>query len=60
MGGESEHKYISETKGEYGFELGFEKHINWYSEIIDKSKKEFIFDLMIQLWEEENHHNRIE
>lgn len=47
----SEYKYIGETKGDNGFELGFEEHINWYSSLIEKSEERFIFDLMLQLWE---------
>ena len=50
--GKSEYKYIGETKGDNGYELGFEEHINWYSTLIEKSEEKFIFDLMLQLWEE--------
>ncbi len=46
---ESKYEYIGETKGEYGYELGFEEHLNWYSAMIDKSENMFIFDLMLQL-----------
>jgi len=48
----SKYQYIGMTKGEYGFELGFEEHVNWYSVLIEKSEKKIIFDLMLQLWEE--------
>lgn len=50
--GESEYNYIGETKGDNGFELGFEEHLNWYSTFIEKSEKKFIFNLMLQLWEQ--------
>ena len=47
----SEYEYIGETEEEYGYELGFEEHLNWYSALVDKSEKKFIFDLMLQLVE---------
>jgi len=48
----SKYKYIGETKGEFGFELGFEEHLNWYPFMLEKSAKTPIFDLILQLWEE--------
>jgi AraC family transcriptional regulator len=48
---ESKYKYIGETKGEIGFELGFEEHLNWYPFMVEKSEKKPIFKLMLQLWE---------
>lgn len=48
---ESEHEYIGETKGEYGFELGFEELLNWYPVMVKKSEKKFLFDIMLQLRE---------
>jgi len=48
----SEYQYIGETKGEYGFELGFEEYINWYFALVDKSESKMLFDLMLQLREE--------
>ena len=48
----SEYQYVGETKGEYGFELGFEEYLNWYSAIVDKSESIMLFDLMLQLREE--------
>ena len=47
----SEYQYIGETKGEYGFELGFEEYLNWYSTLVEKTKSNMIFDLMLQLRE---------
>ena len=47
----SEYQYIGETKGEYGFELGFEEYLNWYSTLIEKTNSNMIFDLMLQLSE---------
>jgi DNA gyrase inhibitor GyrI len=49
---ESEYKYIGETKGENGFELGYEEHLNWYPIMVKKREEKFVFNLMIQLWEE--------
>ncbi|MFX1497005.1 MAG: GyrI-like domain-containing protein [Promethearchaeota archaeon] len=49
---ESEYKYIGETKGVNGFELGYEEHLNWYHTFVKKDENKFIFNLMIQLWEE--------
>jgi len=49
--GESKYEFIGETKGEYGYELGFEEHLNWYPTMVEKKEKKFIFNLMIQLWE---------
>ncbi|MFW9938838.1 MAG: GyrI-like domain-containing protein [Candidatus Thorarchaeota archaeon] len=48
---QSKYKYIGETKSEYGFELGFEEHLNWYPFMVEKSTKTPIFDLMLQLCE---------
>ena len=48
----SEYQYIGETKGEYGFELGFEEYINWYFTVVNKSESKILFDLMLQLREE--------
>jgi DNA gyrase inhibitor GyrI len=48
----SEYQYIGETKGDYGFELGFEEYLNWHSTLIAKSGSKMIFDLMLQLREE--------
>lgn len=47
----SEYQYIGETKGEHGFELGFEEYINWYSTLVGKSESKMLFDLMLQLRE---------
>jgi len=47
----SEYEYIGETKGEYGFELGFEEHLNWYSSMVEKTENKFKFNLMLQLKE---------
>lgn len=47
----SKYEYIGETKEEYGYELGLEEHLNWYNTLVEESEKNFIFDLMIQLWE---------
>ena len=47
----SEYQYIGETKGEYGFELGFEEYLNWYYTFFEKTKSNMIFDLMLQLRE---------
>ena len=47
----SEYQYIGETKGEHGFELGFEEYINWYSTLVSKSESKMLFDLMLQLRE---------
>ena len=47
----SEYQYIGETKGEYGFELGFEEYLNWHSTLVEKSESKMIFDLMLQLRE---------
>jgi len=47
----SEHQYIGETKGEHGYELGFEEYINWYSTLVSKSESKMLFDLMLQLRE---------
>ncbi len=47
----SEYEYIGETKEEYGYELGLEEHINWYATLVEKSENNYIFNLMIQLWE---------
>ena len=41
----SKYRYIGETKGEYGFELGFEEYINWYSTLVEKTSNNMIFDL---------------
>lgn len=49
---ESKYKYIGETKGELGFELGLEEHLNWYPVMVEKSESKLIFDFMLQLWEE--------
>ncbi|GAH38481.1 unnamed protein product, partial [marine sediment metagenome] len=43
----SEYQYIGETKGEYGFELGFEEYLNWHSTLVEKSESKMIFDLML-------------
>lgn len=51
---ESKYKYIGETRGEYGFELGFEEHLNWYPFMVEKSENNLIFDLMLQLSEDVN------
>jgi len=48
----SEYQYIGETKGEYGFELGFEEYKNWYAALVDKSESKMLFDLLLQLREE--------
>lgn len=48
----SKYQYIGETKGEHGYEIGFEEIINWYSFLVEKSKDKIILDLMLQLWEE--------
>jgi DNA gyrase inhibitor GyrI len=48
---QSKYKYIGETKSEFGFELGFEEHLNWYPFMVEKSTKTPIIDLMLQLWE---------
>ncbi|MHA2408392.1 MAG: GyrI-like domain-containing protein [Candidatus Ranarchaeia archaeon] len=48
---ESKYEHIGETKGEYGFELGFEEHLNWYPVMVEKSESKFIFDLILQLKE---------
>ena len=47
----SEHQYIGETKGEYGYELGFEEYLNWYSTLVEKNTINMKFDLMLQLRE---------
>ena len=47
----SEHQYIGETKGEYGYELGFEEYLNWYSALVEKNTINMIFDLMLQVRE---------
>ena len=47
----SEYQYIGETKGEFGFELGFEEYLNWYSSLIVKTTSTMIFDIMLQLRE---------
>jgi len=49
---EGKYKYIGETRGENGFELGFEEHLNWYPALVEKDYSKMIFDLMLQLWEE--------
>lgn len=49
---ESKYKYIGATKGEFGFELGFEELLNWYPVRVEKSEKKYIFDIMLQLWED--------
>lgn len=49
---DSKYEYIGETKGDYGFELGFEEHLNWYPAMVKKSAKAFLFDLMLQLKED--------
>ncbi|MFX1585956.1 MAG: GyrI-like domain-containing protein [Promethearchaeota archaeon] len=49
---ESEYDYIGEIKGEFGYELGFEEHLNWYPFMVEKSDEKLIFNLMLQLWEE--------
>ena len=48
---ESEYEFIGEIKGEFGYELGFEEHLNWYPAMVEKSEKKLIFNLMVQLWE---------
>ncbi|MFW9946866.1 MAG: GyrI-like domain-containing protein [Candidatus Odinarchaeota archaeon] len=48
---ESEYKFIGEIKGEFGYELGFEEHLNWYPTMVEKSEGKLIFNLMLQLWE---------
>jgi len=48
----SKYQYIGETKGELGFELGFEEYINWYSSLVDKSESKMVFDLLLQLRED--------
>lgn len=48
---ESEYKFIGEIKGEFGYELGFEEHLNWYPAMVEKSENKLIFNLMLQLWE---------
>lgn len=48
----SKYKYIGETRGVYGFELGFEELLNWYPFMVEKSEKNLILDIMLQLWEE--------
>jgi len=50
--GEGKYKYIGEIRGEFGFELGFEEHVNWYTAFVETSDDKFIFNLMLQLWEE--------
>ena len=50
--GEENYKYNGGTRGDHGFELGYEEHINWYSALVQKNLKTFICDLMLQLWEE--------
>jgi DNA gyrase inhibitor GyrI len=47
----SEYHYIDETKGEYGYELGFEEYLNWYSTLVDKSESKMLFNLMLRLKE---------
>ena len=47
----SDYHYIGETKGEYGFELGFEEYLNWHSSLIVKTECNIIFDLILQLKE---------
>lgn len=49
---ESEYKYIGEIKGELGYELGLEEHLNWYPVMVEKIETKLIFDFMLQLWEE--------
>jgi predicted transcriptional regulator YdeE len=48
---ESKYEHIGETKGDYGYELGFEEHLNWYPVLVEGSEKMFIFDLMLQIKE---------
>ena len=50
--GEGKYKYIGETRGEHGFELGYEEHLNWYSALVENNVNAFICDLLLQLWEE--------
>jgi len=47
----SEYQYVGETKGECGFELGFEEFLNWYSTLVEKTENNIKFDLMLQLKE---------
>ncbi|MFX1296122.1 MAG: GyrI-like domain-containing protein [Promethearchaeota archaeon] len=48
---ESEYEFIGEIKGEFGYELGFEEHLNWHPNMVEKSEKKLIFNLMLQLCE---------
>ncbi|MGB5911935.1 MAG: GyrI-like domain-containing protein [Promethearchaeia archaeon] len=48
---ESEYEFIGEIKGEFGYELGFEEHLNWYTAMVEKSEKKLTFNLMLQLLE---------
>lgn len=48
----SEYKYIGETKGTNGYELGYEEHLNWRNVMVKKRDAKFLFNLMIQLCEE--------
>jgi len=48
---ESEYEFIGEIKGKFGYELGFEEHLNWYLTMIEKTEEKLIFNLMLQLWE---------
>jgi effector-binding domain-containing protein len=48
---ESEYEFIGEIKGGFGYELGFEEHLNWYSAIVEKSENKLLFNLMLQLEE---------